>query len=98
KKRDELITFCSDALKTQPTMKVVFHEQLAAALVRLGRVDEALKHANAAVEAAEAQYRLTARLDRVAVLRYAERFDAAEAECVQLLKEFPQPGDERLVG
>jgi tetratricopeptide (TPR) repeat protein len=92
RRHEDLVQFCTAALHRQPAMKVVFHNHLASALVRLDRIEEAVKHADDAVAAAEAGDRLAAVLNRVGILAYAEQFRRAEDECLTLLHDTKQPG------
>lgn len=69
------------------TNRLLFHANLSRALVLLGKADEALAEADRAVRLSDDDGRLHFRLARVRVLTLMDRFDQAEAECLELLKE-----------
>jgi tetratricopeptide (TPR) repeat protein len=79
------------------TNRLLFHSNLARALVRLDKPDEALAEADQAVQLSDEQDRLGFRLLRVTILELAERLDKAEAECLALLKETSKPEEVRQV-
>ena len=72
-----------------------YHDQLARVSMQLGRVDESLAHADKAVSLAAKTRDVSVRLHRVELLRFAERFEPAEAECANLLNGKLPPDDER---
>jgi tetratricopeptide (TPR) repeat protein len=93
-KYEDIVQLCRDGLrKTKATSHVLFHSDLARALARLDRMDEALTEADNAVRLAADADRLNLHLMRIRLLGYGERFQQAEAECQALLKESTQPGD-----
>src|SRR5205823_2497947 len=90
----DIVQVCRDGLRqTKATSHVLFHSDLARALARLDRLDEALGEADNAVRLAADADRLNLRLMRIRLLAYAERFPQAETECQALLKDATQPGD-----
>jgi tetratricopeptide (TPR) repeat protein len=90
----DIVQVCRDGLRqTKATSHVLFHSDLARALSRLDKMDEALAEADNAVRLAADADRLNLRLMRIRLLAYAERFLQAETECQALLKEATQPGD-----
>jgi tetratricopeptide (TPR) repeat protein len=93
-KDEDILQVCRDGLvKTKATSHVLFYSDLARALARLDRMDEALAAADNAVRLAADADRLTLRLLRIRLLAQANRLPQAEAECQALLKEATQPGD-----
>jgi tetratricopeptide (TPR) repeat protein len=92
----EIVAVCNAGLeKAQATNRVMFHHNLARARALLGRLDDALTAADAAVNEAGEKDSLACRCLRADVLAQAEQFDKAVAECQALLKEYNQPGDVR---
>jgi tetratricopeptide (TPR) repeat protein len=93
-KYEAIVQVCREGLrKTKSTSHVLFHSDLARALARLDRMEEALTEADDAVRLAADADRLTLRLLRIRLLTHAERFQQAETEGQALLKEASQPGD-----
>jgi tetratricopeptide (TPR) repeat protein len=91
----EVEKVCRDGLENaQATNRVLFHSELAGALVYLEKADEAIKEADEAVKLAGDEDRLDCRLLRARVLTQATRYEQAVAECQALLKEHKQPGDQ----
>jgi tetratricopeptide (TPR) repeat protein len=89
-----VVEVCRQGLRgTQLVNHVLFHVNLARALPLLGKMDEAIHHADEAVKLSDNDFRLSARLRRVNVLSLAERFDRARAECRALLKEYSKPDE-----
>jgi tetratricopeptide (TPR) repeat protein len=89
-----VVEVCRQGLrKTQATNHVLFHLDLARALPLLGKMDEAVKHADEAVKLSGDDIRLITRLRRVTVLTLAERYGPAAAECRDLLKEYGKPAE-----
>lgn len=95
-KHEAIIEVCKQGLEqAQKTNRIVFHQQMAHALMKLDRVKEALTAADNAVNEAGDDDRLTCRRDRVYLLAQANRHNDAIAECQSLLREYNQPGDAR---
>lgn len=94
-KFDELVTFCQNQLAGHTAPPDFYHDQLARVLLRLGRVDEALAHADKAVSLAAKSRAVSLRLRRVEHLRFAERLESAQSECRILLKDKLPPEQER---
>jgi tetratricopeptide (TPR) repeat protein len=93
-KFEDVVQVCRDGLhRTKATSHVLLYSELSRALSRLDRMDEALAEADNAVRLAADADRLTVRLGRVRLLAYAERYAAAETECLALLKENKMPGE-----
>jgi tetratricopeptide (TPR) repeat protein len=96
RKLDEIVRVCRQGVKTaQATNLVLFHVNLAQALIQQGQNDEALTAAAAAVQLADDKNRLRLRRIRVDILRQAGQHAAAIDECRVLLKEHTQPGEVR---
>jgi tetratricopeptide (TPR) repeat protein len=90
----DVVQVCREGLRqTKATSHVLLYSELARALSRLDRMDEALAEADNAVRLAADADRLTVRLQRIRLLAYAERYAAGEAECLALLKETKMPGE-----
>jgi tetratricopeptide (TPR) repeat protein len=97
-KRDEIVALCQAGLaRAEVVAPVLLYANLARAEAQLGRIDDALKHADAAVENASDANRLNAHLLRLDMLAFAERFDAAEAEGLKLLQDYAQPDEVRRI-
>jgi tetratricopeptide (TPR) repeat protein len=95
-KYPELADVCRHGLKqAQPANRVLFHLQLSQALLILGKIEEAVGQAGKAVETADADRKLGARLNRMDVLSRADRATDSIAEGEALLKECSRPGDVR---
>ncbi len=93
RKVDAVIQVCRDGLKqAKTTNHVLFHNDLAKALARQGKIDDALAEADRALALAKDTERLVLRGLRIRLLSLGERYDRAEAECLALLKEYSQPG------
>jgi tetratricopeptide (TPR) repeat protein len=92
RKHKEVIKFCQEGLnKAQATNRVLFHVKMAPALVRLGKLDEAIATMEEAVKLADEGNRLGVQRLKVEVLRQAEKYDKALAECESLLQEYNRP-------
>jgi tetratricopeptide (TPR) repeat protein len=90
----DIVEVCKDGLKkSQATNHIIFHNDMARALARLGKTDEALQAADRAVTFAGDNDKLGVRRVRVSILLQAEKFDQAEADCLALLKEYSGPGE-----
>jgi tetratricopeptide (TPR) repeat protein len=93
-KHQEIVQVCRDGLvKSQATNQILFHNEMAKALARLGKMDEAVKAVDRAIDFAGDNDKLAVRHLRVRILIQAEKFDQAEADCQALLKEYSGPGD-----
>lgn len=91
RKYEAITQVCQQGLRqAQSPKQVWFHSQQARALALLGKTDEALAAADQAVEVADHDNRLYARLTRVDVLRHVGRTDQAAAQGQALLQEFRQ--------
>jgi tetratricopeptide (TPR) repeat protein len=94
KKYQEVVTICRDGLrKSKWTNHVIFHSELARALARLKKTEDALKEADLAVRLATDNSRLGMVGLRIRILAQAERYAQAEKECLKLLDEFKLPAD-----
>src|SRR5207249_3786478 len=76
----------------QDVNRLMFHVNLSRAYALLGKNDRALAEADDAVKFSAPESMLFTRLHRVRMLRHAEQFDKAVAECHNLLKETNEPG------
>jgi tetratricopeptide (TPR) repeat protein len=93
-KYSRIVEVCRYGLDhAQKTNFLLFHIDLARALVLLGQPDEALLHANTAVDLAQDDNRLYCRHVRVSVLTQAERYDQAIVECQAMLRDYYLPQD-----
>jgi len=93
-KFEDVVEVCRSGLRnTKATSHVLFHSDLARALSKLDRMEEALTEADNAVRLAADADRLSLRLMRIRLLSYAERYGPAEADCQALLKDARQPAD-----
>jgi tetratricopeptide (TPR) repeat protein len=95
-KNQAVVDVCREGLKeAQKTNRVVFHLDMAQALMNLNQVKEALASADDAVNDAGAGDRLMCRRVRAGLLAQAEKYEQAIAECQSLLKEYNLPGEVR---
>jgi tetratricopeptide (TPR) repeat protein len=95
-KYDAIVALCRRGLeKAEATNRVLFHIEMAKAFMALGKSEEALAAADKAVDVSRDEYRLTCRRMRAGFLAEAGHIDKAEAECLDLLKEYKKPGDVR---
>ncbi len=95
-KYEAVVEICKRGLqKAQATNRLLFHIDMAKALMLLGKADEAVVEADVAVQLADDGTRLYCRRTRSLVLADAGRIQQALAECQSLLKEFTQPADVR---
>jgi tetratricopeptide (TPR) repeat protein len=93
-----LANVCRQGLQDKrQTPAYVFHLNLALALARLHKADEALAEAKQAVDAAAPLQRLGALLNRVHILTEVARYPQALEEIQALSKEFTQPGEVRAI-
>lgn len=90
----EVVEVCRKALEAPKAPNaVLFHSELARALVMLGKVDDGLAEVDQALKVSSDLERLRLRVLRVRLLSQGERHDLAEKECQSLLKEATLPGD-----
>jgi tetratricopeptide (TPR) repeat protein len=95
-KYQELADVCRHGLEQgQAANRVVFHLHLSQVLLILGKIEEAVAEAGKAVERADADRRLSARLNRMDVLSRADRASESIAEGEALLRECTRPGEIR---
>jgi tetratricopeptide (TPR) repeat protein len=88
RKYDAVVEVCRHGLKTAKASQHVFlHSELARALARVGRVDDALAAADQAFKLADEPHRLPIQLLRLRILTQAGRTLQAEKECLALLEE-----------
>jgi tetratricopeptide (TPR) repeat protein len=93
-KYEDVVQVCREALqKVQGASPVFLHGEMARAQARLGKTDEALQSAERALQVAGDADKLILNRLRVSILIQAERFDEAEKDCRELLKQFRGPGD-----
>jgi tetratricopeptide (TPR) repeat protein len=94
RKYREVIEVCRVGLRSSlATNNVLFHTEMARALVQSGKKDEAVQEANEAVTVANEADRRGLRRFRALILSEVEQYDKAVAECQALLKEEP-PAEE----
>ena len=99
RKYNDIVQVCRDGLKrSRDTNQILFHNDLARALARLGKMDEALESVDRAINFAGDNDKLVVRSLRVRILVQAEKYQQAEAECLALLKEYVQPGEALDIG
>ncbi|MBL8794195.1 MAG: tetratricopeptide repeat protein [Planctomycetia bacterium] len=92
RKHAEVVKLCQEGLnKAQATNRVLFYVKMAPALLRLGKMDEALTAMEEAVKVADEGNRLGVQRLKIEVLRQAEKYDQALAECEALLQEYHRP-------
>jgi Flp pilus assembly protein TadD len=95
-KHAAIVELCRQGLaQAQGTNRVLFHTDLARALVLVGKPEEAMEEANHGVDFAGDKERLYAARTRALVFAETGRYDQAVAECQQLFKDFTEPGDVR---
>ncbi len=88
RKYEDVVKVCRDGLAAaQATNRVLFHVNLARALVLLDRNDEAIEEANKAVDFSGDDERAYSRGTRVRVLASAGKLDEAAADALAWLKE-----------
>lgn len=94
RKYKEVVTLCRDALggarPARNTNTVLFEASLAAALSELGQDEEALAHADKAIQLTSEDSKVRQRQHKAAILAQAGRYDEAVRECQDTMKEFPQ--------
>jgi tetratricopeptide (TPR) repeat protein len=97
-KHQDIVAVCRQGLaRAEATNRVLFHRDLARALILLGKPDEAITEASAAVEVAAEAQRLPCRCARANILAQAGKFDQAVAECLDLLRETTDREDVRTI-
>jgi tetratricopeptide (TPR) repeat protein len=88
RKYEAVVEVCRQGLEgAQNTNRIMFHRDLALALMALGKTDEALKEADNAVEVADADNQLAMRRTRVHLLGEAGKHDDAIREALGILKD-----------
>ncbi len=96
RKHQEIIDLCEQGLKQgRRVNRVLFYTDMARALGQLGKIDEALKQADKAVEVAGALEDVYARRLRAMFLADLGRYDEAVADCERLLKDYKEREDVR---
>ena len=93
RKREEVVALCARRLR-DTSIEVYwpyYRGRMALALVQLGKSDKAIAQADLAVAKAHGSDVLNEKLRRIEVLKFAERFDRAEAECLALLESEKLP-------
>jgi tetratricopeptide (TPR) repeat protein len=91
---EAIIEVCRLGMKqARASNLVLLRGDLARALAQVGKDDDALAEADAAVRDARDTEKFAVRHLRVRLLLHADRIAQAEAECQALLKDFPLPGD-----
>jgi tetratricopeptide (TPR) repeat protein len=96
RKHQEIIDLCEQGLKQgRRVNRVLFYTDMARALGQLGKIDEALKQADKAVEVAGAREDVYARRLRAMFLADLQRYDEAIADCQRLLKDYKEREDVR---
>ena len=92
-KHEAIVQICQQGLaKAKATNPLLFHSDMARAQAALHRYDEALRSADKGIEQA-GDKKLLFQVLRVRILSMAERFNAAEAECNDLLKSYDRSED-----
>ncbi len=71
----------------------MFHNELAKALARLDKIDEALQEADRAIQFAGDTEKLVVRNLRVRILMQAEKYDEAEKDCLAMLQQYSAPAE-----
>ncbi len=98
-KYKELLDVCDLGLeKAEATSRVLFHIERAQALMALGKTDEAVAAAEAAVKDSREKDRVLTRRVHAEMLSQAGKYEAALAECQALLKEYNLPKEDGLPG
>jgi tetratricopeptide (TPR) repeat protein len=100
RKYEEIITLCQTELGRRPDhigLEMLFHPALADALAALGRYDEALKHADRAVQITSDEWKVREHCNRAHILAQAERYADAVRECEDTLKQFTRLSDVQTV-
>ncbi len=96
KKYKEVIVVCRQGLRDAPKRNhILLHHDLARALTQFEQYDEALFHADQAIDLAPEPDRLASQHLRMRVLIAAKRFEQAEAGCLAMLEEHKLPSDVR---
>lgn len=101
-KHTAVVELCKQGLEhADATNRVLFHLEMAHALMTLGRPKEALEAidagVNTAVDRPTGKERLTCRCNRAQLLAQAEKFKEAETEGKALLKEYKDDADVRTI-
>jgi tetratricopeptide (TPR) repeat protein len=92
KKHQAVIDLCRDGLKgAQSTNRLLFHDNIARAMVLLGKDREAIAEAEQAVHLAPSENEIHYRLLLAEILRLANHPNQAESECQALLNKTQTP-------
>jgi tetratricopeptide (TPR) repeat protein len=95
-KHAAIVEVCRQGLtQAQVTNRVLFHHDMAMALMQLGKTDAAIAEANNAVDIAPEDEMLSVRRLRALLLAEAGHSDKAVAECEEMRKMFTKPDDVR---
>jgi tetratricopeptide (TPR) repeat protein len=93
---DQVAAVCRRGLReTHFTNRLLFHQYFSRALMLMGKPDEALAEADQAVQLSDERNRLHFRLLRATILKLADRYERAEAECLELLRDAKEPKEIR---
>lgn len=96
RKYEAVVEVCRDGLeKARAINPVLFHFDMARALILLGKPREALAASRKAVELADEGNRLLCRRMHALILADAGRTEEAVAECQALLHTYPAASDQR---
>lgn len=91
-KFNEVIKVCQSGVrKARATNQVLFYNEMAKAQARLGKMDEALRSVEIALQLAGDKDKFVIRHQRVRILVQGDSFEKAEQECQALLKEYTAP-------
>ena len=92
----EVAEICREMLADrQGVNQVLFRFHLALALANLDQYDEAVREIDQAIKLSSDGGRLSTRIRKVHILRRAQRFEQAVAECKSMLEESTNPGQIR---
>jgi len=100
RKYADVVSLCRDALDRGPdrnALELTLHPGMAVALAGLGKFDEALVHADKAVQLTSDERKVTERCRKAEILAEADRFADAVKECEETLKEFTHTAQVREV-
>lgn len=93
-RHEQILELCNKGLdEAQATNHILFYNDRARAFAMLGKVEDALRTVDKAIDLAGDNDRLTVRRLKVRLLLQAGDNERAEAECQDMLKEFRQPGE-----
>jgi tetratricopeptide (TPR) repeat protein len=93
-KNERIVVVCEEVLSGKRRLRIqanqLFHSAIAGALAELGKVDEALKHADKAIELSSEDHKVDEHQHKSALLAQAGRYDEAISECLKTMDKFPQ--------